>query len=85
MQRLLWVKSWFWPNYISDWWERFVYLRGRDSIMINSNFYMLDAYAWQPTRQPVARAANLIYFMLEFQVGLFIHFFPVPFSFFWLQ
>ena len=68
LQRLLMLKSWFVPNYVTDWWERFVYLRGRDPIMINSNYYMMDAYEWIPTRIPVARAANLIYSALEYKV-----------------
>jgi hypothetical protein len=58
----------FVPNYVTDWWERFVYLRGRDSIMINSNYYMMDAYEWIPTRIPVARAANLIFNLLDYKV-----------------
>jgi carnitine O-palmitoyltransferase 1 len=70
LQRLLWLKSWVTPNYISDWWERFVYLRGRDSIMINSNYYMLDSYSWQPTKNPIARAANIIYYILDYKTLL---------------
>ena len=26
---------------VSDWWEKFIYLRGRSPIMVNSNFYGL--------------------------------------------
>ena len=47
-------------NYVSDWWERFVYLRVRDPILVNSNYYIMDAYAWSPTDKQIARAANLI-------------------------
>jgi len=26
---------------VSDWWEQYVYLRGRSPLMINSNYYCL--------------------------------------------
>eukprot|EP00047_Mylnosiga_fluctuans_P004149 m.232930 g.232930 ORF g.232930 m.232930 type:complete len:402 (-) comp12436_c0_seq1:1213-2418(-) len=70
LQRLLWLKSWIVPNFVTDWWERFVYLRGRDSIMINSNYYIMDAYEWIPTPNPVARAANLVFSILEYKTLL---------------
>ena len=39
LQRYLTLKSWWSTNYVSDWWEEFVYLHARDAIMVNSNFY----------------------------------------------
>ena len=39
MQRYLILKSWWASNYVTDWWESYVYLYGRSSIMINSNYY----------------------------------------------
>ncbi len=39
MQRYLELKSWWSSNYVTDWWEAYVYLHGRSSIMINSNYY----------------------------------------------
>ncbi len=39
MQRYLLLKSWWASNYVTDWWEQYVYLYGRSSIMINSNYY----------------------------------------------
>ena len=39
LQRYLILKSWWSTNYVSDWWEEYVYLSGRSPIMINSNFY----------------------------------------------
>ena len=39
MQRYLVLKSWWASNYVTDWWEQYVYLSGRSSIMINSNYY----------------------------------------------
>ena len=39
LQRYLQLK-WLWStNYVSDWWEEYVYLRGRSPIMVNSNYY----------------------------------------------
>jgi carnitine O-palmitoyltransferase 1 len=55
LQRYLNLK-WFWSdNYVSDWWEEFVYLRGRSPIMINSNYYVMDALYTHPTRNQVLR------------------------------
>lgn len=61
LQRYLRLKSWWATNYVSDWWEEFVYLRGRDPLMVNSNFYALDPLEITMTTNQAARAANLIY------------------------
>uniref|UniRef100_A0A669BWZ0 carnitine O-palmitoyltransferase n=1 Tax=Oreochromis niloticus TaxID=8128 RepID=A0A669BWZ0_ORENI len=40
--RLQWylkLKALWASNYVSDWWEEYVYLRGRGPIMVNSNYY----------------------------------------------
>ncbi|CAH1371842.1 unnamed protein product [Tenebrio molitor] len=60
LQRYLWLKSWWSTNYVSDWWEEYVYLRGRSPLMINSNFYGIDALFMQPTLSQAARAASAI-------------------------
>lgn len=39
LQRYLVLKSYWATNYVSDWWEDYVYLSGRSPLMINSNFY----------------------------------------------
>ena len=44
LQRYLLVKSWWATNYVSDWWEDYVYLSGRSPLMINSNFYAVVRY-----------------------------------------
>ena len=45
LQRYLWLK-WAWSdNYVSDWWEEYVYLSSRAPLMINSNYYGLDCIA----------------------------------------
>uniref|UniRef100_A0AAQ5ZGH4 Carnitine O-palmitoyltransferase 1, muscle isoform n=1 Tax=Amphiprion ocellaris TaxID=80972 RepID=A0AAQ5ZGH4_AMPOC len=41
LQRYLILKSWWATNYVSDWWEEYIYLRGRTPIMVNSNFYIM--------------------------------------------
>jgi hypothetical protein len=28
-------------NQVSDWWEEYIYLRGRGPIMVNSNYYAM--------------------------------------------
>jgi hypothetical protein len=37
------LKSWFSSNYVTDWWEKYVYLRARGALMINSNYYIMDS------------------------------------------
>lgn len=66
LQLYLWLKSWWSSNYVSDWWEEFVYLKSRQSLMINSNFYGIDALVRLTNRQ-TSRAANLIYACLLFR------------------
>lgn len=67
LQRYLLLKSWWSSNYVSDWWEEFVYLRGRSALMVNSNFYGIDALLIKPTHRQTARAANLVYASLLFR------------------
>lgn len=31
---------------VSDWWEEYIYLRGRTPIMVNSNFYIMVRLAF---------------------------------------
>lgn len=60
LQRYLVWKSWWSTNYISDWWQQFVYLRSREPLMINSNYYGFDPMHC-PSRIQSARAANVIH------------------------
>jgi len=39
LQRLLAVKAFWDTNYVSAFWQRFVYLRGRGSLAVGSNYY----------------------------------------------
>uniref|UniRef100_A0A7E4VSQ6 carnitine O-palmitoyltransferase n=1 Tax=Panagrellus redivivus TaxID=6233 RepID=A0A7E4VSQ6_PANRE len=59
LQRYLVIKSWLSVNYVTDWWEEFVYLRQRSPIMINSNYYGFDTLNLHPTKNQAARAANV--------------------------
>ncbi|KAL5019965.1 hypothetical protein ScPMuIL_002857 [Solemya velum] len=61
LQRLLVFKSWWSPNYITDWWEKYVYLKGRSPLPVNSNYYILDQSYYIPTHRQVSRAASVIY------------------------
>ncbi|XP_026471172.1 carnitine O-palmitoyltransferase 1, liver isoform [Ctenocephalides felis] len=65
LQRYLLLKSWWSSNYVSDWWEEYVYLRGRGALMVNSNFYGIDAIMMHPTQVQAARAAQVISLCLK--------------------
>ncbi|EFN71007.1 Carnitine O-palmitoyltransferase I, liver isoform [Camponotus floridanus] len=67
LQRYLILKSWWSTNYVSDWWEEYVYLRGRSPLMVNSNFYGIDAILSHPTNLQSARAAAVIYSCLKYR------------------
>ncbi|XP_038072359.1 carnitine O-palmitoyltransferase 1, liver isoform-like isoform X2 [Patiria miniata] len=67
LQRYLKLKWWWSTNYVSDWWEEYVYLRGRDPIMVNSNYYGMDSIAMAPTYIQAARAANFTLSLLRFR------------------
>ncbi|XP_041352495.1 carnitine O-palmitoyltransferase 1, liver isoform-like isoform X2 [Gigantopelta aegis] len=70
LQRYLVLKSWWASNYVSDWWESYVYLKGRSSIMINSNFYGIDCVLEKPYGCQVARAASVIYSAIQYRRDL---------------
>lgn len=59
LQRYLYIKSHLSINYVTDWWEEFVYLRQRSPLMINSNYYGFDTINHIVTTNQAARAANL--------------------------
>ncbi|CAG9781833.1 unnamed protein product [Diatraea saccharalis] len=67
LQRYLILKSWWSSNYVSDWWEEYVYLRGRSPLMVNSNFYGTDAILLNNTSKQAARAATFIYLCMRFR------------------
>uniref|UniRef100_A0A8C3VDW1 Carnitine O-palmitoyltransferase 1, muscle isoform n=1 Tax=Catharus ustulatus TaxID=91951 RepID=A0A8C3VDW1_CATUS len=63
LQRYLRLKSWWTTNYVSDWWEEYVYLRGRSPIMVNSNYYAMV----RGTPIQAARAANVVHAMILYR------------------
>ncbi|XP_069461399.1 carnitine O-palmitoyltransferase 1, liver isoform-like isoform X2 [Ambystoma mexicanum] len=68
--RLQWylkLKSWWAANYVSDWWEEYIYLRGRGPIMVNSNYYAMDFLYVIPTPSQAARAGNTVYASLLYR------------------
>ena len=66
LQWYLLLKSWWSSNYVSDWWEEYVYLRNREPLMYGSNYYGSDVIH-QVTSNQTARAANMTYLMLQFR------------------
>lgn len=67
LQKYLVLKSWWSSNYVSDWWEEYVYLRGRSQLMVNSNFYGIDALFLENTQKQSARAAMITDLLLQFR------------------
>lgn len=57
----------FATNYVSDWWEEYVYLRGRSPLIVNSNFYGIDAISLKTTHVQAARAASVVHIALKFR------------------
>ncbi|XP_053567657.1 LOW QUALITY PROTEIN: carnitine O-palmitoyltransferase 1, liver isoform-like [Bombina bombina] len=67
LQWYLKLKSWWASNYVSDWWEEYIYLRGRGLIMVNSNHYAMDFLYVTPTRIQAARAGNTAHAILLYR------------------
>ncbi|TDH71464.1 hypothetical protein CCR75_001110 [Bremia lactucae] len=72
LQFYLYLKSWWSSNYVTDWWEKYVYLKGRSSLMINSNYYALPGanLDFSMTKKPTALAAALVHEFLLFKQDL---------------
>ncbi|XP_045433094.1 carnitine O-palmitoyltransferase 1, brain isoform isoform X2 [Pipistrellus kuhlii] len=70
LQWYLRLKSWWASNYVSDWWEEFVYLRSRNPLMVNSNYYMMDFLYVTPTPVQAARAGNAVHALLLYRQRL---------------
>ena len=65
--RLMWF---FTRNYVSQWWLDFVYLRGRDPLPINSNWYGISFADYQPTESQAARAAATTFALVQIRTKL---------------
>ncbi|XP_062847047.1 carnitine O-palmitoyltransferase 1, liver isoform isoform X1 [Trichomycterus rosablanca] len=67
LQWYLKLKAWWASNYVSDWWEEYVYLRGRGPLMVNSNYYAMDFLYVFPTHLQAARAGNAIHAFMMYR------------------
>lgn len=67
LQRLLWLKWLISENWISDWWLQAIYLRSRDSLMINSNWFGITMSYFVPSTDQAVRAASLCYILTRIQ------------------
>uniref|UniRef100_A0AAY4A6L0 carnitine O-palmitoyltransferase n=1 Tax=Denticeps clupeoides TaxID=299321 RepID=A0AAY4A6L0_9TELE len=61
------LKALWASNYVSDWWEEYIYLRGRGPIMVNSNYYGMDFVYVTPTPIQAARAGNALHAFLLYR------------------
>uniref|UniRef100_A0A8C1V9M3 carnitine O-palmitoyltransferase n=1 Tax=Cyprinus carpio TaxID=7962 RepID=A0A8C1V9M3_CYPCA len=57
----------FYLRFVSDWWEEYIYLRGRGPIMVNSNYYAMDFLYVIPTTRQAARAGNSIHAIMMYR------------------
>ncbi|XP_015980819.1 carnitine O-palmitoyltransferase 1, muscle isoform [Rousettus aegyptiacus] len=67
LQKYLILKSWWATNYVSDWWEEYIYLRGRTPIMVNSNYYVMDFVLIKNTELQAARLGNVVHAMITYR------------------
>ncbi|XP_068256629.1 carnitine O-palmitoyltransferase 1, muscle isoform isoform X2 [Nyctibius grandis] len=67
LQKYLVLKSWWTTNYVSDWWEQYIYLRGRSPLMVNSNYYAMDFLYVTPSHVQAARAGNAVHAILLYR------------------
>ncbi|XP_030071630.1 carnitine O-palmitoyltransferase 1, muscle isoform isoform X2 [Microcaecilia unicolor] len=67
LQKYLVLKSWWAANYVSDWWEEYIYLRGRGPIMVNSNYYAMDFLYATPSSCQAARAGNAVHAFIMYR------------------
>ncbi|XP_033124232.1 carnitine O-palmitoyltransferase 1, liver isoform-like [Anneissia japonica] len=67
LQNFLHLKSWWAQNYVTDWWEKYVYLMNRSPIHINCNYYGLDNVIWKPTEFQCARAGAVAHMHMCFK------------------
>ncbi|XP_055779701.1 carnitine O-palmitoyltransferase 1, liver isoform-like isoform X2 [Salvelinus fontinalis] len=66
LQRYLKLKALWATNYVSDWWEEYIYLRGRGPIMFN-NYYVMDFLYVTPTPIQAARAGSTVTALLLYR------------------
>jgi len=74
LNRYLMLKTWLTTNYVTDWWEDYVYLKGRGPIMVKSNYYGIGRIGYNnsitvSTKQD-AVAGNLVHALLKWRYDL---------------
>lgn len=69
LQRYLVLKSWWANNYVSDWWEEYIYLKSSSPIMVYSNVFSSDHVSRDTTIQS-ARAANMSHLLFKFRESI---------------
>ncbi|XP_038612616.1 carnitine O-palmitoyltransferase 1, muscle isoform [Tachyglossus aculeatus] len=67
LQKYLVLKSWWATNYVSDWWEEYIYLRSRNPIMVNSNYYAMDLVLTNLSNVQAARLGNIVHAMIMYR------------------
>uniref|UniRef100_V5I5I7 carnitine O-palmitoyltransferase n=2 Tax=Ixodes ricinus TaxID=34613 RepID=V5I5I7_IXORI len=67
LQRLLYLRSWYASNYVTDWWEKYIYLSSRSSLAVNSNYYCFDQSYYHPSDIQSSRTAVIIHNCLVFK------------------
>ncbi|XP_037369237.1 carnitine O-palmitoyltransferase 1, muscle isoform isoform X2 [Talpa occidentalis] len=67
LQKYLVFKSWWATNYVSDWWEEYIYLRARSPLMVNSNYYAMDFVLVKNTEVQAARLGNVVHAMIQYR------------------
>nr|XP_055184866.1 carnitine O-palmitoyltransferase 1, muscle isoform isoform X1 [Nyctereutes procyonoides] len=67
LQKYLVLKSWWATNYVSDWWEEYVYLRSRAPLVVNSNYYVMDLVLIKNTNIQAARLGNVVHAMIMYR------------------
>jgi carnitine O-palmitoyltransferase 1 len=61
LNRYATVYSWYAKNYVTDFWQKYLYLYGRDPLLINSNIGHIDTIEPPTNTSQVSRAADLCY------------------------
>jgi carnitine O-palmitoyltransferase 1, liver isoform len=71
MNQYLNLRAYFWSNnYVAEFWEKYVWLRARSPLCVNSNYYILDFCDFAPSRLSEARAATITALMVDFHKRL---------------
>lgn len=70
LQLYLKLQRFFTDNLVTKWWEKYIYLKPRSPICINSNYYIIGQGNTVPTKNQAARAAVMIYSAIKFRSEL---------------